>query len=141
MREKTRGAREAAGLALAEMAAAGRTAPAKAAMAAASVAAMPAAAWADGYKDTINSVAQSGADLANAIGFGLLLLVAGLALVAIAKEILPAIFAKESVEFKAHTKVLIIVVIMCIIAGFLPMIINSITTIAGQGVDLGTASN
>lgn len=132
-------ARAAAAAALAEMSAAGRGVPAKAALAASAALACPALAWADDYKTTINEVAQSGSDLMNAIGFGLLLLVAGLALVAIAKEILPAIFARENVEFKAHTKVLIVVVIMCIIAGFLPMIINSITDIAGQGVDLGTA--
>ena len=104
------------------------------------VLASPVFAFADDYKSTINSITERGSELLNTIGYAILILIAGLALISLGKEILPAIFAKETPEFKTHTKVAIVVIVMCIIAGFLPLIINSITQIANQGVNLGTVN-
>lgn len=140
MKEQLKEIKAAAELACIEMACAARTRGVKTGAAAALSLMAPALAWADDYKNTMDDIANSGSQFLNYLGYTMLLLVAGLALIAIAKEILPAIFAKEKVEFKTHVKVLIVVVVMCIIAGFLPTIINSVTQIANQGVDLGTAS-
>ena len=102
-------------------------------------AAMAAAlAFADDFQSTVNNITDKGNSAMQVIGYGLLVLVAGCALVALAKEILPAVFAREPVEFKSHVKVLIVVIVLCVIAGFLPMLIGSFADLAGNGVDLGS---
>lgn len=106
------------------------------AAAVAGVAAVPAVAFAD-FNDTVSSITGKANSTLQTIGYGFLILVAGLALIAIAKEILPAIFARETVEFKGHVKVAIVVVVLCIIAGFLPTLIKAFVDISGTGVDLG----
>lgn len=101
-------------------------------------AAAPALAFADDFQSTVNNITDKGNSAMQVIGYGLLVLVAGCALVALAKEILPAVFAREPVEFKSHVKVLIVVIVLCVIAGFLPMLIGSFADLAGNGVDLGS---
>lgn len=99
----------------------------------------PQLAYAADYKSTLKDIATKGSDLFINIGYAILLLVAGIALIVIAKEVVAGLGgAKTSQEKNEHIKVAVVVVVLCVIAGFLPMIINSITAIAGQGVDLGT---
>ena len=102
--------------------------------------ACPAAmAFAD-YKSTITDITDKGADLFNVIGYALLTLIGGLAFLSAAKEILPALFARERPEFSSRVKAAVVILVVCVLAAFLPVLINSITEFAGQGVDLGTVA-
>lgn len=136
--DKLRSLRESADGACAARAAAARCRAVAPALAALGVAAAPALAFADDFQSTVNNITDKGNSAMQVIGYGLLVLVAGCALVALAKEILPAVFAREPVEFKSHVKVLIVVIVLCVIAGFLPMLIGSFADLAGNGVDLGS---
>lgn len=98
-----------------------------------------AAAFAD-YASTINEITSKGAGLLNTIGYALLTLIAALAFISAAKEILPALFARERPEFTSKVKGAVVIVVICILAAFLPLLINSISEFAGQGVNLGTVS-
>lgn len=98
-----------------------------------------AAAFAD-YASTINEITGKGAGLLNTIGYALLTLIAALAFLAAAKEILPALFARERPEFSSKVKGAVVIVVICILASFLPLLINSLPELAGQGVNLGTVS-
>ena len=78
--------------------------------------------------------------LFNVIGYALLTLIGGLAFLSAAKEILPALFARERPEFSTRVKAAAVIIVVCVLAAFLPVLINSITEFAGQGVDLGTVA-
>lgn len=92
------------------------------------------------YKSTITDITDKGADLFNVIGYALLTLIGGLAFLSAAKEILPALFARERPEFSSRVKAAVVILVVCVLAAFLPVLINSITEFAGQGVDLGTVA-
>ena len=136
--EKKRELREAFDGACAAMAAAAQCRVVAPAAAALGVAAAPALAYAD-FQSTVDSITEKGNSAMQTIGYGILFLVAGCALVALAKEILPAVFAREPVEFKSHVKVLIVVIVLCVIAGFLPLLVSAFADLAGNGVDLGSS--
>lgn len=113
----------------------------KALVTSASVAAMtivPQLAFAADYKQTIKDIAGKANDLMIAIGYGILLLIAAIALIIIAKEVVKAHGSIDRAETKQHIAVCVAVVICCILAGFTPAIVNSITSLAGTGVSLGT---
>ena len=138
IKQKTRAAKEAFDDACRAMAAATQCRVIAPAAAAAGVALAPAAAYAS-FESTIDDITGTGTSILSTIGYGLLVLVGGCALVALAKEILPALFAREKVDFRGRVTALIVVVVVCVIAGFLPTIISAFTDAAGTGVDLGSS--
>lgn len=99
--------------------------------------ACPQLAYAADFKQTVNSITDQGNDVLTTVGYALLTLIAALALIAIAKEILPALFAREKPEMSSRVKAGVVVVVVCIIAAFVPTIINSLSTLAGTNVNLG----
>ena len=70
----------------------------------------------------------------------LLTLVAALAFLLLAKEILPALASREKPEFNRRVTACIVIIVICIIAAFTPTIIDAIVDIAGTNVDLGHVS-
>lgn len=108
-----------------------------AATTAASLAA-PQLAYAESYTETIRSIATKGSDFMIQLGYGILLLVAGVAFIIIAACVLGALGSPDSEEVRRKRNTAIVVVVLCVIAAFLPTIINAITSLAGTGVNLGT---
>lgn len=92
------------------------------------------------FTSAVNEVTSSVNAIALVFGYGLLTLVVALALISIGKEVLPALFARQRVEFREHIKAIIVVLLVVVIAAFLPQIITALSSVAGTGVDLGSLS-
>ena len=79
-------------------------------------------------------------DLLTAGALAILGLVAAGALVSIAIEIVPTLFAKERAQFNEHVKNCLKVIGVCIGAGCCVLIVNAAVNFANSGLNLGTIS-
>lgn len=115
-----------------------------AAAAAAALSSAPALAFAaDGgssFSTAVTDITGKGSDIITTIAMALLTLVAALAFLLLAKEILPALASREKPEFNRRVTACIVIIVICIIAAFTPTIIDAIVDIAGTNVDLGHVS-
>lgn len=104
------------------------------------VAAIPKSAFAASFDSTVTQVTDTFSSAFTTVGYAILGLVAAVALLVIAKEILPALFSRERPEFTRRLLAAAVVVAVCIIAAFAPAAIDAVSTMAGTGVDLGSVS-
>ena len=91
-------------------------------------------------QSTLNDLTGSVSGILLALGYGGLTLVGGIAFVVLVKEIIPMFIEAGKPEFNRRIAVCIGVIALCIVAAFMPFIIDGFTAIAGTGVDLGTVA-
>lgn len=90
---------------------------------------------------TVTSLAGVVSSNVMIVGYALLTLVAGIAFVLLVKEVLGMYLNGAEIKRNERINKCLIVLGLCIVAAFLPMIVNGIATLAGTGVDLGSVSN
>lgn len=107
---------------------------------------VPQLAWASAsYTTTIKSIANEASNFLSNIGYGLLTVIAGIAFVVLVAALIGAFGQRERNDVKQKIYVAVIVIVLCVLAGFLPAIINGISDWAqsagGGNVDLGSVTN